>query len=199
MADIAAGDPAALTRLYDRYAGVVYSICVRVLGNHAEAEECLGNIFWEIWNRGSRYDPLRASPLTYISTLARSRAIDRRRSNTAHAHPGFSIDSGQEQSFSATLSASTLDPATASVMDETRTRISSAMQTLDPIHRQIIECSYFDGLSHSQIARKLGKPLGTIKTFIRQSLMQLKKALGPSSEELVPVFAARCARHSVSW
>ena len=196
MADIAAGDSAALTRLHERYAGMVYTVCMRVLGNHAEAEECVVNVFWEIWNRSARYDAQRAAPLTYLTTLARSRAIDRRRSNLVHNHPGVSLDSTTDQSFSASLPASTPDPATASLRDEVRTQLSSAMKNLDPIHRQIIECSYFDGLSHSQIARKLDKPLGTIKTFIRQSLTQLRQALGRDAEDMVSVLAGNC---SLNW
>ncbi|HEY1685964.1 MAG TPA: sigma-70 family RNA polymerase sigma factor [Tepidisphaeraceae bacterium] len=188
MTDIAAGNTDALTRLHQRYGGVVYAICLRVLGNHAEAEECVINIFWEIWNRSSRYDAERAAPLTYITTLARSRAIDRRRSNNVHNHSGVSLDSGREQSLGASLASPVLDPATATIHAEVRGRISSAMQKLDPIHREIIECSYFDGLSHSQIASKLGKPLGTIKTFIRQSLSQLRQALG-RDEDMVPALA----------
>jgi RNA polymerase sigma-70 factor (ECF subfamily) len=191
MADIAAGESAALTRLYERYSGMVYAICMRVLGNHAEAEECLINVFWEIWNRSARYDAQRAAPLTYITTLARSRAIDRRRSNAVHNHPGVSLDAGTDQSFSSSLPSHGSDPASATLLAEVRSRISSAMQSLDPVHREIIECSYYDGLSHSQIARKLGKPLGTIKTFIRQSLTQLRQALGRDNDDLVPVLA-RC-------
>jgi RNA polymerase sigma-70 factor (ECF subfamily) len=191
MADIAAGDSAALNHLYDRYGGMVYAVCMRVLGNHAEAEECLINIFWEVWNRSARYDAQRAAPMTYLTTLARSRAIDRRRSNAVHNHPGISLDAGTDQSFSASLSSHSPDPAAASEQEEVRDILSSAMRSLDPIHREIIECSYFDGLSHTQIARKLGKPLGTIKTFIRQSLSQLRQALGRNSEDLVPVLA-RC-------
>ena len=187
MADIAAGESAALTRLYERYSGMVYAICMRVLGNHAEAEECLINVFWEIWNRSARYDAQRAAPMTYITTLARSRAIDRRRSNAVHNHPSVSLDAGTDQSFIASIPSHGGDPASATLLAEVRSRISSAMQSLDPVHRQIIECSYYDGLSHSQIARKLGKPLGTIKTFIRQSLAQLRQALGRDSDDLVPV------------
>ena len=177
MADIAAGESSALARLYERYGGVVYAICVRILGNHAEAEDCLVNIFWEIWNRSTRYDAQRSAPLTYLTTLARSRAIDRRRSNIVHAQPGVSLDAGSEKAFSASIPSHSPDPATATVLAEVRTQLRSAMQSLDPLHREMIECSYFDGLSHSQIAQRLGKPLGTVKTCIRQGLMQMRRTL----------------------
>jgi RNA polymerase sigma-70 factor (ECF subfamily) len=76
MESIAAGDANALRALYDRHAGLVLAVCLRMLRNRVDAEELLGDIFWEIWERSGRYDPSRANPLTYLMTLTRSRAID---------------------------------------------------------------------------------------------------------------------------
>src|SRR2546428_3879967 len=80
MRAIAARDQSALRTLYDRHSGIVYSLCLRVLRNSAEAEEVLVEVFWEAWDKGGRYDAGRGSPLTYLTTLARSRSIDRLRS-----------------------------------------------------------------------------------------------------------------------
>ena len=79
MSAISLRDPAALETFYDRHAPAVLALCLRVLGNQAEAEEVLEDIFWEIWNRADRYDPERSSPRVYTITVTRSRAIDRLR------------------------------------------------------------------------------------------------------------------------
>jgi DNA-directed RNA polymerase specialized sigma24 family protein len=80
MESIAAGDATALRTLYDRHASLVLAVCLRVLRDRSAAEELLVDIFHELWERADRYDPKRASPLTYIMTVTRSRAIDRHRS-----------------------------------------------------------------------------------------------------------------------
>ena len=183
MRALVAGDPAALERLYDRYSGVVFAICLRVIGDHAEAEDCLISVYWELWNRADRYEAERAAPLTYITTLARSRAIDRRRSNLSRGALGISLDPTAESAFVASVPSTEPDPSASVVLDELRGQIRQAIAALDPAQRQAIECSYFDGLSHSQIAEKLGKPLGTVKTCIRQGLIQMRQRLRTDSEQ----------------
>ena len=79
MAAIVARDTSALGQLYDRHAGHVFGLCLRVLRDRMEAEEVLGDIFWEVWQRAERYSPERGAPAAYLATLARSRAIDRLR------------------------------------------------------------------------------------------------------------------------
>jgi len=80
MRAISARDQAALRILYERHSGLIYSMCLRALRNSAEAEELLVDVFWELWEKSGRYDAGRGSPVTYLVTLARSRAIDRLRS-----------------------------------------------------------------------------------------------------------------------
>jgi RNA polymerase sigma-70 factor (ECF subfamily) len=183
MAALVGGDSASLERLYDRYSGVVYAICLRVIGDHAEAEDCLIGVFWELWNRADRYDAGRAAPLTYITTLARSRAIDRRRSNISRGTLGISLDPTAESAVVASVPSTEPDPSAGAVLDELRGQIRQAIATLDPAQREALECSYFDGLSHSQIAEKLGKPLGTVKTCIRQGLIQMRQKLRVGASE----------------
>jgi RNA polymerase sigma-70 factor (ECF subfamily) len=176
MESIAAGDAAALRALYDRHAPLVLAVCMRVLRDRSAAEELLVDIFHELWERSDRYDPRRASPLTYIMTVTRSRAIDRARSR----RPKLAAVA-LEQSESEIPPAEGASPVGEALSGERRSIIRRALSRLDPSQRQAIECAYYDGLSHSQIAEKLNKPLGTIKTYIRQGLIRMRELLSPET------------------
>lgn len=170
---IACGDSQALAAFYDRHGGIVLALGVKMLKNRAEAEDLLVDVFWEIWQKAQRYDANRAAPLTYLMMVARSRALDRRRAGDRHAAPlDESIATSQSETA---ISAS--DPPQSAILSERRTEIRQAMGQLDAAQRQVIELSFFSGLSHSQIAEKLDKPLGTIKTYIRQGLIRLRECL----------------------
>jgi RNA polymerase sigma-70 factor (ECF subfamily) len=174
MESIAAGDAAALRALYDRHSGIVLAVCLRILRDRNAAEELLVDIFHELWERSDRYDPKRASPLTYLMTVTRSRAIDRQRARPKLA--AAPLESSQNQIPPAQES-----PVSDLVTGEQRLIVRRALARLEPSQRQAIECAYYDGLSHSQIAQKLDKPLGTVKTYIRQGLLRLRELLKPEA------------------
>jgi len=169
---IAARDPDAMQSLYDRYAPRLMAIALRVLNDRSVAEELLGDVFFEIWQKADRFDSSRGSVSTYIFMLTRSRSIDRKR-----ASGKMKLSSLQASSFDAPSSGTT--PATAVVATEQTTQIRKALRMLEPAQRECIECSFFDGLSHSEIADKLNKPLGTVKTTIRNGLIRLRDSLRP--------------------
>jgi RNA polymerase sigma-70 factor, ECF subfamily len=170
MEGIAARDASALQRMYDKHSPLVLALCIRVLHDRAEAEDVLVDVFWELWDRANRYDPRRGNPLTYLTTLARSRAIDRRRSK-GRVHP---VDLDATSPATAPASDS---PESGIVAGENAVLVKKALLGLDPAQRQAIECAFYDGLSHTEIAEKLGKPLGTVKTYIRQGLIRLRQSL----------------------
>jgi RNA polymerase sigma-70 factor (ECF subfamily) len=179
MAAIARRDPAALERLYRRHAAAVLACCMRVLGDRSEAEEVLGDIFWEVWDRADRYDPSRSSPLVYLMTLSRSRAIDRlrrlRRRVPVEGDRGDSLDSLPNE-----VDPGGPSPFSDAVAAERRTRVRRALAQLGPAERRVVELSFFHGLTHSEIAERLQEPLGTTKTRIRRGLIRLRDALqGP--------------------
>jgi len=175
MESIAAGDATALRTLYDRRAALVLAVCVRILRDRSAAEELLVDIFHELWERADRYDPKRASPLTYLMTITRSRGVDRLRARPKVAAVAL------EQSESDLPPAEGDSPVGEAESGERRSIVRRALSRLDPSQRQAIECAYYDGLSHSQIAEKLNKPLGTIKTYIRQGLIRLRELLNPET------------------
>lgn len=172
MTAIAARDDSALRAMYDRYSPLVLAICLRVLHDRSESEDVLVDVFWEVWERAERFDGQRGSAVSYLSTLARSRAIDRRRSLESRGNRKL-----ESLENTPTAVATDGNPSGNAIADENRRMIGQALGNLDPNQRQAIECAYYDGLSHSEIAARLNKPLGTIKTYIRTGLLRLKTTL----------------------
>lgn len=170
MRGIADRDPNALRAMYDKHASLVYTIALRMLRRPEEAEDLVSDVFWELWDKSSRYDQTRAAPTTYLVTLARSRAIDRTRRKASR--PQLTIDSVEEMG-----PISDGSPADDAELTEQRQRVRDALASLDPNHREAVEAAYYGGLSHTEIAAKLGKPLGTVKTYIRQGLIRLRDAM----------------------
>jgi RNA polymerase sigma-70 factor (ECF subfamily) len=172
MRGIRTRDQSALRELYDRYSGIVYALCLRVLRNATDAEDLLVDVFWETWEKSDRYDASRGSPLAYLTTLARSRAIDRLRSK-ATAGARVSLTDVEDVSPSVVAGG----PLDRTIDAERRATVSAALERLDPQQRRAIECAYYEGLSHSEISEQLGKPLGTVKTWIRTGLIRLRDSL----------------------
>ena len=175
MALVRLGDRAAFRQLYDRYAGEVFAVCLRVLDNHADAEDAAAEVFCEVWQRRERYDGRRAGPRTYLVLLARSRAIDRLRSRRAR------LDRNNSPSFDEVLHPTTAGAATGPdaqvVRAELADRVRAALAELDQRQRTALDLAFFEGLSHREVAERLGAPLGTVKTHIRKGLAKLRYSI----------------------
>lgn len=181
---VARRDAAALDALYLRHGSLVFALCLRILRNHAEAEEVLQEVFWELWRSSSRYAAERGSARVYLVQLARSRALDRvrlrRRRETLLADAGgpsvIAAELGGERRAS--------NPLAAALSGEEHQQVRAALHVLSESERRAVTLSFFDGLSHAEIAAHLGEPLGTVKTRIRRALLRLRNALvGPSDGE----------------
>jgi len=175
MVAIHRGEAAALARLYERHGGAVLAICLRILRDRAEAEEVLEEVFWEIWARRDRYDAERSQPFTYLMTLARSRALDRLRFRRRRAGVWMELAGAERDGDVA--AASGADPFEDASATQRRVAIDRALEELPPPSRRAVEMNFFEGLSHREIAERLGDPLGTVKTRIRQGLLALRKTL----------------------
>jgi RNA polymerase sigma-70 factor (ECF subfamily) len=169
MRAIADGDPQALQALYDRHGALVFTVALRIVRDRSEAEDLLTEIFFELWEKRDRYNAMRGSPTSYLLTLARSRAIDRKRRKR------LTFDGTLDTVRAASEQPS---PADASESNERGQLLARCFDRLDVSQRQAIECAFYDGLSHSEVATKLARPLGTIKTQIRQGLLRLRECLG---------------------
>ena len=165
------GEPEALGAFYDRHARLVYSTCLRLVRSPEVAEEVVLDVFHEFWRRVAQYDPAQASPRTFILMLARSRSIDRLRMLRARhhgaAHPLPELADGD----------SVNPPLDDVARHEDQRRVLAALQQLSACQREAIECAFFEGLTHAQVASRLNRPLGTVKTHIREGLKRLRDLL----------------------
>jgi RNA polymerase sigma-70 factor (ECF subfamily) len=158
---MAAGDHAVLGELYDRYAGLAYGLALRILRDAAEAQDVVQEVFVQVWRQAGRYDPARGTPEAWVCTIARTRALDRVRRRAA-----------RREERSAPPAPSTRAPAADEAL-----AVRSALGSLPSEQREALELAYFEGLTQSEIARRLGEPLGTVKSRIRTGMMRLREAL----------------------
>jgi RNA polymerase sigma-70 factor, ECF subfamily len=165
-----AQDQLALGALYDRYATLVYRLALRVLGNPQEAEDLTQEIFLILW-KGSSYQPSRGSLSSFLTTLTRSRAIDRLRSRTS------SLKFLQRWSQTMITEPSPLTPFEMASLSQRSEYVQDALAQLPEKQRRVLEMAYYDGLSQSEIAHQLATPLGTVKSWSRQGLLNLRKHL----------------------
>jgi RNA polymerase sigma-70 factor (ECF subfamily) len=170
---VATGDQAALAALYDTTNRLVYGLVLRVLGDPSSAEEVLLDVYTQVWRQAASYDTNRGAPLAWLTTIARSRAIDRLRSGWQDQQRKEPLDALGD------TPAGAASPEDATVASERQRFVRAALNSLAPEQREVIELAYYSGLSHSEIAAKLNQPLGTVKTRTRLGMMKLREALGP--------------------
>jgi RNA polymerase sigma-70 factor, ECF subfamily len=170
---VARGDQSALAELYDRSSRVAFGLIVRVLGDPAMAEEVTLDVYTQVWRQATAYDSSRGTPLAWLLTIARTRAIDRLRSGKQERQRSEPLDSAD------TVKAATGDPEQTSALSEQQRIVQGALAGLSQDQREVIELAYFQGLSQSEIASTLGQPLGTVKTRTRLGLIKLRETLAP--------------------
>jgi RNA polymerase sigma-70 factor (ECF subfamily) len=170
IAGIARGDRAAFERFYDAYAALAFGLIRRILRDREAAQEVLQEVFWQVWQDAPSYDPSRGSPEAWLVMRAKTRAIDRLRSIRR-----------REQTFVAPVDERVAaapgrrgdNPALAA---EDRGLAQGALEQLPEPQRRAIELAFLEGLTQSEIAARLGQPLGTVKTRIRLGLERLRAA-----------------------
>jgi RNA polymerase sigma-70 factor, ECF subfamily len=174
---IAGGDEQALSALYDRYRLILFGLILRILHSQQEAEDVLQEVFLQVWRRASAFDETRGRTFTWLVTLARSRAIDRLRSL------GSRERTAQEAARSIPDSIS--DAADDAVKSEQGEIVRGALRQLPDEQRRTLLLAYFEGLTQSEIAERLGTPLGTVKTRMRAGMMKLRELLGERLQDLL--------------
>jgi RNA polymerase sigma-70 factor (ECF subfamily) len=168
---LAAGDREAFTRFYDRYAPLVYPLVLRIVRDRSDAADVLQDVFWEAWRGATAYDPARGSPEAWMLTRARTRAIDRVR---AVRRRNETLGSPVDEALAVAPAEAGGDAAERA---EDRGLVTAALDRLPPAQRQAIELAYYAGLTQTEIATRLGQPLGTVKTRIRLGLDRLRDAV----------------------
>ena len=166
--EIAAGNREAFARLYQRTSAKLYGICLRLLGNEAEAQEILQEVFLTVWGKADRFDAGKAGAITWLSVLARNRAIDRIRSRPSGA---VDIDAAAEIPDDAPSAFDVVEQAQDSV------RLRACLDKLEERARTMIRSAFFEGATYPQLAAQAGVPLPTMKSWIRRGLKHLRECL----------------------
>ena len=169
MARIAAGDRAALKRLYDATSAKLFAVCLRILGNRDESEDVLQEVYITVWRRADRFEAGRASVAAWLSTIARNRAIDRLRARgpLAYAEPVDELQTPDAAPLASTLLEQAQDAGA----------LHRCLDELDERTRGVIRTAFFEGVTYEALASRLGTPLGTVKSWIRRGLLKLKGCL----------------------
>ncbi|HEX9725829.1 MAG TPA: sigma-70 family RNA polymerase sigma factor [Vicinamibacteria bacterium] len=167
MSRLHSGEVSSLEALYDRYSGFVHALALRVLGRTEEAEEVVQDVFWQLWKSKIRYDPAQGRFSTWLFVITRNRSLDRLRSKRR-------TPSAQPLSIDAPGPAAGNDPEQSASIAERRRYVLSALGRLPSEQRQALELAFYQGLTHREIAERLGEPLGTIKSRIKMAMDKLR-------------------------
>lgn len=165
---VALGDRAALAVLYDATSGKLFSICLRVLKNRAEAEDALQDVYLRIWAKADRYAVTGHSPMTWLITVARNLAIDRLRAKKKN---NVDLDSVGE------LVEKRPGPEATSIAASEQRRISACFDELPKDRADAVRAAYLDGAPYQALADRFDVPLNTMRTWLRRSLLSLKECL----------------------
>jgi RNA polymerase sigma-70 factor (ECF subfamily) len=168
---IGAKDEKALGVFYDIHSSMIYSLVLKMTGSVFDAEEIVQEVFLKIWNNADKYDGRRGSVQSWIITIARRLAIDRTRSKQFKMRSRESSDESSLES----VRQNSQDNQT-SVAAEIR-EVNEALEKLDSSYRDVINLSYYEGYSHSEIANHLDIPLGTVKYRIREAVDKIRRLL----------------------
>jgi len=179
VARMAAGDSLALGELYDRYAGMLLALAIRILHDQGAAEDVLQEAFWQAWRQANRYDSSRSSVSTWLVLLTRSRAIDRLRSRQVKERTLAAVREEREPAHTSPVGVGDV------LMQERRQRLREELGRLPEAQREVLELAFFGGLTQREIAERTETPLGTVKTRSLLGLKKLREALRDQMEELL--------------
>jgi RNA polymerase sigma factor (sigma-70 family) len=168
LAKVAQGDQQAFAELYRSTSSRVFGVIVRMMHDRGEAEDILQEVYAAAWRRADTFDPERGSAITWLITLGRNRTIDRMRQRREEQ---LGDDDAPELADDAPT------PAAAAESSEERRRLEECLERLEPQQGRAVREAFFTGSTYSELAQKLAVPLGTMKSWIRRSLMQLKTCL----------------------
>jgi RNA polymerase sigma-70 factor (ECF subfamily) len=170
LAQVALGNRAAFEALYHGTCDKLFGICVRVLNERAEAEEALQEVFTAVWRKAAQFDPGKASAISWLSMVARNKAIDRLRALPMRSAL-TTLDTATE------LADPGASPAQQAEALTDRDRLARCLEELEPRRRALIREAFFGGFTYEELATRVQAPLGSIKSWIRRGLVQLRTCL----------------------
>ncbi len=170
MIRLANGDRDALEQIYTATRVKLFGICFRILGDRKEAEDALQDVYVNLWQRADRYDPDRASPISWLATFARNRAIDRLRTGKVRGG-AVPVDEAAPLPDAAPLADQLM------IDSERAARVHTCLKTLEDPAQSNIRSAFFDGKTYAELAGEQDVPLGTMKSWIRRGMMKLRACL----------------------
>jgi RNA polymerase sigma-70 factor, ECF subfamily len=169
------GDRQAFAALYDRHGAILFGIVLRILGSRSEAEEVLEEVFLQIWQGAGSFDASRGHLLPWLMLLARSRALDRLRARSVRDRTTAAVTAERDPRIG--------DAADEGALSEISLTVRRALAEISEDQRSVLMLAYFEGLTQSEIAVRLGSPLGTVKTHTRLGLARLRELLSEVGAE----------------
>lgn len=169
LSKCAIGDRDAFAALYSATSAKLFGICLRVLGNRAEAEDALQDVFVKIWHNADRYQVNGLSPMTWLITVARNLAIHKLRARKTAR--GAGLDEAEE------LPSAAPGPEALAVAASDQVQIVACMAELEPDKSDAVRRAYLEGETYQELAERYGVPLNTVRTWLRRSLIKLKECL----------------------
>lgn len=168
-------DAAAFQTFYRKYSGLIFAAISNVLNDHHDTEDVMQEVLVQLWNKAHLYEPRKGKPLTWLTTLARNRAIDRIRSKQRRSklNDDFELENKKFQFEFEDSGREVLEDK------ERDTLLHTAVEKLNDEQRQAIRLAYFDGLTQAEVAERLHEPLGTIKARIRRGVTRLESMVKP--------------------
>jgi RNA polymerase sigma-70 factor (ECF subfamily) len=166
---VAAGDRIAFRMVYAATSVKLFGIVVRILGRRELAEEVLQEVYIRVWQRAAEYDPSIGSPITWLVSIARNRALDEAKRKTMRS---------LEELSEALQIPNDDDPLADLERNEERRRLQACLDRLGPEKSEIVRAAYYYGMTREEIASRVNRPVSTVKTWLRRSLAQLKDCLG---------------------
>lgn len=176
MGRVALQDRGALRELYRACAGRLLAVAERMLGDRGAAEDVVQETFITVWTKAGQFPALRTSPLAWLTSIARHRAIDQLRRRRPETPLQWTDSEGEaHQHDVADASGSPLDQL---LERQAEGRLLLCLGRLEPEPRRALALAYYEGLTHEEVAARLARPLGTVKAWVRRSLLRLKDCLG---------------------
>jgi RNA polymerase sigma factor (sigma-70 family) len=164
------GDRSAFRAVYQATSAKLFGVILRICGDRETAEDVLQEVYVSVWRKAEGFDPARASPITWLASVARNRAIDRIRARGSRPATA-PIEAAEHAPDTAPLADATLEQS-----DERR-RLEGCLDGLEPRHAAIVRTAFFEGRTYESLAEVEGVPVGTMKSWIRRSLIRLKTCL----------------------
>lgn len=166
---VAAGDEDAFAELYRRTSARLFGVCLRMLVEHGEAEEALQDIYTTVWRRAASFDAARAGAMTWMMALSRNKIIDRlRQRRESMPSPVVDLD-GVVDEYPG--------PALQAEASQEYRRLQECLEALESRQRQSVRDAFFSGSTYSELAARCQVPIGTMKSWIRRGLLQLRTCL----------------------